>query len=272
MDYYLIDKPLSLSDKRNEFTNMLLKEVLEKTISKYGPYKINFSDSYMEKERLFNEMIAGKYVNITAQATQAKWEDQLIPIRIPVDKGISNYQIFLIRKETQPFFNKIKTISDLKKVKLGVGSQWSSYSLYKENHFNVIPGINYDGLFSMLMTKRFDFFPRGINEIYLEYREKKKSFKNLAIEKTILIYFPMPKYFFVSKKEPGLARRLEIGLNMMISDGSFDKIVFNYHQNILVSSNLKNRKLFKIDNPFLSAETPLNRTELWFNPLLTIKD
>lgn len=245
---------------------MLLEEVLKKTIPKYGPYTIKFSESYMEKERLFNEMLNGKSVNITAQETSTKWEDNLITIRIPVDKGISNYKVFLIRKESQFNFNKINTVSDLKKFKLGVGSQWSAYSIYRENNFNVISGLNYDGLFSMLMTKRFDFFPRSINEISFEYNIRKKSFKNMAIEKNILLYFPIPKYFFISSKEPGLARRLEIGLNSMVADGSFDTLVYNYHKPILNSLNLKKRKLFKINNPFLSQETPLDRKELWFNP------
>ena len=268
MDTYIIDKPQSSLDKRNDFSNILLKVILEKTKTKYGPYQIKISDSYMEKERLFNEMLSGNSVNTTAQPTQTKWEDRLIPIRIPIDKGLSAYKVFLIRKNMQPIFNKITSIQQLKKLKLGVGSQWASCFIYNENNFNVITGINYDGLFSMLMTKRFDYFPRGINEVFLEYKDRKKSFSNLAIEKTILLYIPLPKYFFVSIKEPGLGKRLEEGLNILISDGSFDKIVFDYHKNLLTTLNLKNRKIFKIDNPFLSSETPLNRKELWFNPLL----
>jgi hypothetical protein len=29
---------------------------------------------------------------------------------------------------------------------------------------------------------------------------------------------------------------------------------------------MKNRRLFKIENPLLSKETPLERSELWFDP------
>ena len=268
MDTYIIDKPQSDIDRRNVFSTVLLKNILDKTVAKYGPYKIKVTDSYMERERLFNEMLSGKEINITAQTTQVKWEDSLIPVRIPIDKGISCYKVLFIRKEMQSYFYKVKTLSKLKSSKLGVGSQWPEYNIYSENGFNVISGINYDGLFSMLQIKRFSYFPREINEVFTEYKMRKSLYPDMTIEKSILIYFPLPKYFFVSPSEPGLARRIEVGLNLMIADGSFGKLVYSYHSSVLKNTNFKSRRLFQIPNPFLSSETPLNRKELWFNPYL----
>ena len=53
---------------------------------------------------------------------------------------------------------------------------------------------------------------------------------------------------------------------MMIEDGSFDELFFEYHQEMIEKSNLKGRRLFEIENPLLPATAPLDRTELWYDP------
>ena len=37
-------------------------------------------------------------------------------------------------------------------------------------------------------------------------------------------------------------------------------------KDVIEKANMKNRKVFYIDNPTLSEETPLDRAELWFDP------
>jgi len=264
-DLFIVDPPLSDTDKRNEYTDLLLLEILNKTVPKYGPYKLEHAASYMERDRLLTEMIRGKIVNVTAQATRASWESRLIPIRIPVDKGILSYRIFIIKKKDQPLFTKIKTLDELKKMKVGVGTFWSTYPVFVANKFNVVTGENYDGMFDMLIAGRFDCFPRGVNEAFIEYDDRKNIYPDLAIENSILIYTPLPKYFFVSPKKPALAKRLKEGLEMMIRDGSFDRIFYSHHKAWLERANFRSRKYFYLPNPYLSKETPLDKKEYWFD-------
>ena len=53
---------------------------------------------------------------------------------------------------------------------------------------------------------------------------------------------------------------------MMIEDGTYDKIFDKYQREKVGRLNLKNRTLFKINNPFLGPETPFNDKRLWFDP------
>ncbi len=57
-----------------------------------------------------------------------------------------------------------------------------------------------------------------------------------------------------------------VGLEIMTKDGTFDRIFMKYKSETIDRVNLKSRKLFKIENPFLPEDTPLNRSELWFDP------
>ena len=143
---------------------------------------------------------------------------------------------------------------------------WNDVKVFKASGFNVVTGSSYEGLFSMLMNGRFDYFSRGINEAQVEYEMRKGKFPDLFIEEHILLYYPWPKYFFTSKKNPKLADRIERGLRLMLRDGSFDEHLMKYYKNDIEKANLKNRRLFKIDNPLLPSTAPLDQKELWFYP------
>ncbi|MEI8631235.1 hypothetical protein P4S72_02255 [Vibrio sp. PP-XX7] len=48
-------------------------------------------------------------------------------------------------------------------------------------------------------------FSRGLNEIFIEYETFKPQLPDLAIEQHLVLYYPWPKYFFVSKSHPQVA-------------------------------------------------------------------
>ena len=52
----------------------------------------------------------------------------------------------------------------------------------------------------------------------------------------------------------------------MIKEGSFDQIFDKYYKDIIIKADLSKRKIFKINNPLLPSETPLNIKEYWINP------
>jgi hypothetical protein len=113
---------------------------------------------------------------------------------------------------------------------------------------------------------RFDGFPRGVHEPFGELAIRPEM--ELAVEKNLMIAYKMPFYLFVSPNNPQLAKDIETGLNRAIEDGSFDRVFRNAPsvQDVLAKANMKQRKVFYIDNPLLSKETPL-RPELWFDPV-----
>jgi hypothetical protein len=75
-------------------------------------------------------------------------------------------------------------------------------------------------------------------------------------------------YFFVSKQDSKLYQRLERGFQMALQDGSFEKL-FNTHwyiQNTLKLAKIGQRRIFRLNNPLLPPETPLDRKEFWYVP------
>jgi ABC-type amino acid transport substrate-binding protein len=201
-------------------------------------------------------------------STTPDFERDFVPIRIPVDKNLGGYCVFLIRKGEQARFDSVKSLDDLRKFSYGLGLGWIDVSILKSNGFTVVTGSSYDGLFEMLVNKRFDVFLRAAVEVLDEYAQRKDKLKDLYIEDNIIFYYPLPMYFWFPKTEEGrrLAARAEEGMRMMIADGSYDRIFDQYQRHKIERLRLKSRRIFRIVNPFVGPETPFSDKRLWFDP------
>ena len=244
----------------------LVEQILIKTESIYGPYQIVPYIKEVNTQRKVKEFMQGEHVNLFWSPPQDLYEKNMRVIRIPILKGLLGYRIFLIRKKDQAKFSSIKTIEDLRKYTVGQGKNWADVKVYEHNNIKVVKGNRYEHLFGMLARGRFDYFARGINEVFPEFQAKKNHFPIMHVEESILLYYPYPVFIYVHITNERLAERIEQGLGLMIEDGSFDKLFFKYHSSMIEKANLKGRKVFRIENPFIPESTPLNRNELWYDP------
>ena len=207
-------------------------------------------------------------LTVMYRGTTPEMERSLLPIRIPVDKNLGGYCIFLIRKEDQKRFDSVNSLDDLRQFKYGLGLGWVDVDILRSNRFQVITASCYDCLFEMVENKRTDSALRSAAEVTDEYDQRKKAMPDICIETNLIFYYPMPMYFWFSKNEEGkqLAARVEEGMRAMIEDGSYDKIFTEYQDYKINRLNLKGRKVFEINNPFVGPETPFEDKHLWFTP------
>ena len=243
------------NDKQNSYDISLLKLVLEKTVAKYGSYKL-VKAPYMNASRILKYMELNKLENfIVKRSYSSKLLEKLDYIPFPIERGVVGYRVFFISPNAKEKISYVKTLDELKKFTMGQGLGWLDVSILEKNGFKVREGSSYQGLFRMVAANRFDLFPRGINQIYNEY-EKQKNIKNLFIEKKISLYYPLPKFFFTHKSNKKALKRLDEGLTLAYEDGSFNKLWKRFYAKSLEFANLKNRKILKIENPFLKDIDP----------------
>ncbi|PWQ94209.1 substrate-binding periplasmic protein [Leucothrix arctica] len=260
-------KTQSEGDARFNDLLTLLEASLEATRDTHGDYILRPSNEPMSEGRYLQEVQAGDSVNLVYSGTSVEQEQLLIPIRIPLRKGLLGYRLFLIHKDKQPVFSKVTSLEQLKQLTLGQGHDWGDLKVYRPNKFSIETASKYESLFKMVVKGRFDYFPRGINEAPVEYSQRVESLPDLAVEKELMLFYTWPYYFFVSKKHPEIAERVEAGLRKMIQSGEFDKIFYEYHGDTIKRGNIESRRLFKVINPVLPPETPIDDVELWFDPV-----
>lgn len=88
----------------------------------------------------------------------------------------------------------------------------------------------------------------------------------MIIEGSIVLHVPYVTYYYVAPQEEGLARRIETGMRLMLSDGSFDELFNAYHDVPALNARLKNSKIFYVNNPLYNK--PLYKNSLINNPLI----
>lgn len=193
--------------------------------------------------------------------TDRERERQLRPIRIPLFKGLFGYRVLLIRKQEQARFDKVKTLQDLTPFLGGQGAHWPDTPILQANGLRLTTAETAESLFRMINAKRFDYFPRGVSEVWLELLQRKEP--NLAVEENILFYYPADIYFFVNKENEALAQRIEKGMEALIDNGKFDQFFYHHPRVSLGLEQLKQRRIIRLKNPYLPAETPINNPRYW---------
>jgi ABC-type amino acid transport substrate-binding protein len=265
---YVYHPPESALDVRYLYHWEILRTALEKTRPKWGPYRMTPSASMTERRQAFELKNATGKLTIMYLSTTPDFERTLIPIRIPVDRNLGGYSVFLIRQGEQPRFAAVRTVEDLRRFTFGLGLGWVDVEILRANGLNVVTGSSYEGLFEMLAQKRFDVFLRAAVEVLDEVDRRKASLPGLGIEQSLIVYYPLPMYFWFSRTAEGrrLAARAEEGMRMMIADGTYDAIFDKYQRRKIERLRLKERRIIRIDNPFVGPATPFADKRLWFDP------
>jgi ABC-type amino acid transport substrate-binding protein len=265
---YRHNAPESAFDRRYEYHWKILETALEKTTGKYGAYKLESGEFMTEQRQVFELKNKTGKLTVLYLGTTPEMEQELIPVRIPVDKNLGGYCVFLTRPELLQRFAGVTSLGDLRHFTFGLGLGWIDVDILRSNRFRVVTGSSYEGLFEMAENGRFDAFLRSATEVIDEYESRKAEFPRLCIEPGLGLYYPMPMYFWFSKTAEGqrLAGRAEAGMRIMIADGSFDRIFSQYQDAKIRQLDLKHRRFLKIANPLLGPETPLGDSKLWFDP------
>ena len=265
---YIHHPPESARDVRYLYQWEVLRTALEKTQGEWGPYRLVAGDVMTERRQAYELRNATGNLTVMYLGTTPEFERELVPVRIPVDRSLGGYCVFLVRAGEQARFDAVRTLDDLRQFTYGLGLGWIDVEILRASGFKVVTGSSYDGLFEMLVNRRFDVFLRGAVEILDEYEQRRGELRDLRIEDSLLLYYPLPMYFWFAKTPEGqrLSQRAEAGLRLMLADGSYDEIFDRYQRAKIERLHLKARKAYRIDNPFLGPETPLADRRLWFDP------
>lgn len=246
--------------KRDVYFVTLLKMALERSGEAYKLINVDFSE-YSERRSVL--LLQSDQYDVHWMNTTAEREHELLPVRIPLCKGVIGWRAFFIRPEDQGRFDKINTIEDLRPLIFVQGHDWADSEILQKSGFLVERAPNWAGLFKMVAIGRAHLFPRSIFEIIAE--QKEPSSQGLAIEKNLLLRYPAAYYFFVKKGNQRLQNALERGLMKSVEDGSFDQWFFTTYGDQLMQLNLEQRRLLTIDNPDPQKTPAMQDNRLWFN-------
>ncbi|MFZ2306116.1 MAG: hypothetical protein WAW73_13780 [Rhodoferax sp.] len=250
------------NNKTLNYKGEVLALILEKSKAKYGPYvMLPGSQQAWSQRRAYNELEHGDLDLMTSQTSIAR-EKSSLPIRYCLYKGLLGIRIGMGAPAIVEKMNRVTSREQLNQVKLGQVSDWPDYAIQTAAGLQVTSLTSVESSLPRLLLGTFELLPLGVVEV--EPIAKRYNLKTVS---TWAIAYPTAYYFFVNRKRPELAQRLEYGFEQAIKDHSFDRLFARRIEPLIASSKLENRQLFRIANPLLPPETPLHRKELW-HPLI----
>lgn len=253
---------VGIQDDRNVYFIELLNQALTRSGKPYTVVMRNRGATHSRQM----QMVVDGLVDVLWDAPGPDVDKRIMPIEIPIDKGLIGWRIFFINADDQALFAKITTEEQLKKIPLGQVKYWHDTSILRANDFNIVETPSYNGTFKMLTSKRFSYFPRSIAEIWSEQKNQKSMLSNAVIEQHLVLQYPIAYFYYVNQNNKVLAQDIQQGLEMMLRDGSFDKLFQQYNGGYIANANLKNRHVIRIKNPYMSDETYRHFEHFWFNP------
>ncbi|MBI3368200.1 MAG: transporter substrate-binding domain-containing protein [Burkholderiales bacterium] len=254
-------KPEFEGDRRYDYPLQLLQLALANSGTEY---RIQVAETPMNQERQVLEIEAGRTIDVGPIPSSAEREARLLPIFIPLNKGLLGWRLGLIRKGDQGRVAGVNTLVDLKRLRLAQGQEWPDTLILRANGIDVITAPRYEGLFKMLTGKRFDYFPRSVMEIW---DEQALNADTLEVEPRLALHYFYDAYFMVNRQNTRLARDIAQGLEKAIADGSFDKLFQLHFGERLRKARLETRTVLELRNPLLTPGTPSGRPELWYDAL-----
>ena len=254
---------LDTASKIDEYPIKLLALALDQTgVS----YQLIPSDNFLSKGKALDRLQDNREINIVWGMTNVQREKDLLPIRIPIFKGLIGWRLLLIRQDMAERFTYIQQFEHLVKLSPLQGRDWPDTKILQSNGFDVITERNQTSLMKMLGRAQGDFFPRSIIEVWEELaRSKVANEIQLQIQPSLGIRYPAAIYFFVNKKSVPLANLIETGLEKAIENGTYEALFVENYKTYIEKAQIENRTFYPLENAFLPEETPLDRKELWFD-------
>lgn len=254
-------RPLEVASTIDEYPIQLLALALDQTGVNY---QLKPSENLLSKSKALSRLQDNREINIVWGMTSPQREKDLLPIRIPIYKGLIGWRLLLIRQDMAGRFKYIQQLEHLVKLSPLQGRDWPDTKILQFNGFDVVTEKTQSSLMSMLGKAQGDFFPRSIIEVWEELAKSETQIP-IQVQPTLGIRYPAAIYFFVNKKSVPLASLIEKGLEKAIENGTFDALFVESYKEYIEKAQIENRTFYMLKNTFLPEKTPLDRKELWFD-------
>jgi hypothetical protein len=253
---------IKVNDSRaNNFYMDALTWIINKSGADY--HLINTDHSMSSQVRKVALVQRGE-LDVMYAGTTTEMEEQLLPIRFPITRGLIGSRIFIINKKYKQEYGEIKDVDDLKRY-IGILSfGWPEKEVFEAVGLQQTEKVYSEIFESINMGSRY-YFPRGILEAYSELIDKQESMPNLIVEQSILLKYKSAVLFFINPKNKELAKVLNDGFKKGYEDGSYEKFLYSHPliQSSFDKAHVGQRKVIEIPNPFFPDASSAIPAEYW---------
>lgn len=242
-----------VSEGRRAYETALLNEILAITEVDFGKRELIVSTMPMSPKRGWLKLKTGNGIDIitSPDSFEGDHSDAGLRVNQGILKNLLGYRRLVIRSTERKLFNELNSAEAFKSLRVGQGVSWQDSLFFKHVGINYVEAEYFGNLFLMLARKRFDYISLGAVEIEETFASNTSEEIESEIEilEDVLIFYPLPLYFIVSKFRPELSQRIETGLERMIKNGSFDRMFKQHHQKEIALLSKPGSRVFALEDP-----------------------
>ncbi len=229
----------------------VLNLAFDKTVEEFGKYTIEHSQRMSGPSSLLDLSRQSGELDIIWRGADPKREKVLLPVKVPILRGLLGLRIALVHENRQADYEKINTIEDLQQWRICQGRFWADSKILNHSEINVVSKSSFPESAVSIIQGDCDAY---LASIAIDYSDRLQQYPLLKLVNQPLIYYPLPAYFYVRKSNQELHDRLILGLERSIKDGSFDKLFLNHpiSQHIHPLFLQENIRVIALPNPLLN--------------------
>lgn len=207
-------------------------------------------------------LIQSGEIDVVWAGTSVERERQMLPIRIPLMRGLLGYRVSIVHKDNLANFNQ-KGANAFQNETLCQGQYWPDNEILSDHGFYVRAVRSFAQIFKLIDKKRCSFFPRAIFEGYGELKKAQENYPNLAMFDEVILYYPLPYFFFVAKSNKQLAEQIHFGLLSSLNNGSYDELMKNHPltRHLFPLEQWHNKTFVMINNPNIPIRSEVSESE-----------
>ena len=187
----------------------------------------------------------------------------LRPIPFPLRRGLLGVRLLLATPGTADGIAHIGSLAELKRdYTLGYGHEWLDREEMAALGFRIETANSYRGLFDMLRGGRFDYLSRGVNEIEAELADTALAGSGLVVVPNIALFYPLDDYFFLPEGRDVLRATIERGLERMLEDGRYNRLLAHHFGDAMRAARLDERSVLHVLGYPIPAGTPMQQFDI----------
>jgi hypothetical protein len=241
---------------RQDYERAVLQAAMDVTRERYGEWQlledVRDLPAAEDEAGVFRNHRFDVFGTVAGNPKLEDEQKRVVPI--PIMNGLLGYRVLIIRAEEQARFAAITSAEPLQQLRLGIPATWADAGLFRHNGYRVEEKSSFDELFARQLAGEFDYVSFGANEIDSVFNERAAPAGGLAIENSLLLYYPFPVVFYVNPTKTLLAERLTAGLQIMQESGELERLFNQFHGDLVKRLRLRERHLIILENPLLPAE------------------
>ncbi len=256
----VIPAPLDGHSVRNPFVEQLLALIFEQQNKQVT---INYSQSRLTQARALKLLSEGEIVDLNWSVTSDEREQQLLPVRIPIYRGLIGWRVLLIRNDRQEKFDRVTNIEQLRRLVAVQKFDWPDAQIYRDNGMQVESNMSLPLMLKAVKQGIADYFPRSVLEAHKEIGTHAN--KQLKIENNLLLKYPSACFFFVNKNNAELANIIEQGFKEILANGRYQQLFEQHFGAVLTDLKLTQRKVIALQNPNFPKINDELPSHYWFS-------